>query len=200
MCESNQIDRIIIPPALARQITARAGQVYLRTCPCRARKQLCPPETWEVCLLFDNASPNDLQDARPITVEQALSVLETTGQRGAIYNLFYTHVGQHITELCNCCTCCCSPLNQMREEQNYSQQLRSGYLAVTDPELCIGCGTCEASCFFEARQVEDGTLQLTNERCFGCGRCISSCPEQAIRLELQAQSLTSPLIYQFTNP
>ena len=184
MCESSSKDRMIIPPAKAREITRQADKVYVRKCPCRAHAQLCPPDTWQVCLLFENASQDDLQDARPISTNEALSILKATAGRRVIHNLFYTHTDRNVTEICSCCTCC-RPLYRMKEEGNYSDQLRSEYVAVTNIALCVGCGLCEESCFFEARWVKDGTLHLVDERCFGCGKCIESCPEQAIGLELR---------------
>lgn len=174
---------MIIPPDKAWEIVSSAGKAYLRECPCRVLAQNCPRDTWEVCLLFENASQEELRGTRPISTAEALSILETAAGRRAIHNLFYTHHGQKVTEICSCCTCCCRPLRRMKAEGNYSTQLRSEYVAVTDPELCIGCGSCEESCFFAARWAEDGTLHLTEEQCFGCGRCIESCTEGAIQLE-----------------
>ena len=186
MCEIDTEDRIVIPPAKAREIAGQADKIYVRDCPCRAQRQLCPRDTWEVCLLFESASDEELKGARPISADEALSILEATAERKVIYNLFYTHSGRKVTELCSCCSCCCEPLRRVKEESSYSEQLRSHYVAVTDPTLCVGCGSCEESCFFEARRVENGTLHLKGERCFGCAKCIDSCPEKAIGLERQA--------------
>src|SRR5512139_1434258 len=177
MCDSNSDDRIIIPAAQAFEIVSRASKVYVRECPCRALAQKCPRDTWEGCLLFEHAAPDDRQGAKPISTAEALSILKATVERRSIYNLFYTRADRVVTELCNCCTCCCRPLQHMKAEGDYREQLRSEYVAVTDPTLCVGCGTCEDSCFFDARQVEDGTLHLSKERCFGCGRCVEICPE-----------------------
>jgi heterodisulfide reductase subunit A-like polyferredoxin len=74
----------------------------------------------------------------------------------------------------------------MKDEGEYGEQLRSGYVAITDAALCVGCGLCQESCFFDARSVENGTLHLADDQCFGCGKCIGTCPEQAIRLEFRA--------------
>lgn len=185
MCESPDEDRMIIPPAEALTIVGGAGKVYLRTCVCRAQEQLCPPDTWEVCLLFESAPPDKIREARPITTEEALTILKTTAEQRAIYNLFYTHSDRRVTELCSCCACCCHPLYRMQKEGNYREQIRSEYVAVTDSALCVGCGACEESCFFGARRIENGRLHLVDERCFGCGKCIDSCPENAIGLERQ---------------
>jgi electron transport complex protein RnfB len=184
--DTEPIERLIIPPAQAQKIVANAGQVYLRDCVCRVRERACPPEAWNVCLLFEHASEDQLRDARPITLDEALSVLQASAEQGLINQLFYRRNSLQLTEICSCCTCCCAPLRNLKETGNYAEQLRSGYVAVSDEALCVGCGLCLDSCFFDARRLDDGVLTLADERCFGCGRCVESCPEGAIRLEWQA--------------
>jgi Pyruvate/2-oxoacid:ferredoxin oxidoreductase delta subunit len=183
--EPEIVNRLIIPPHEAEKLVTQAGQVYLQLCPCRVEKQACPPEKWEVCLLFETASEKDRQQARLISNEEAVRVIRLTAGRGDIHQLFYLQKGEHPQELCNCCACCCFPLREAKEKGNYTEQLHCGYVAVTDELLCTACGTCLDSCFFEARQLEDDTLRLIDARCFGCGRCITDCPAEAIQLEFQ---------------
>jgi electron transport complex protein RnfB len=195
MCEAEHIDRMIIPPAEAQQIVAHAGQAYLRNCVCRTREQACSPEAWEVCLLFEHASADDLRQARPIPTREALAILKASEEQGLINQLFYAQNGQYLTEVCSCCTCCCGPLRRIKEESRYADELRSGYAAVTDPELCLACGLCLDACFFEARCLENGRLTLRDDLCFGCGRCVGSCPEGAIRVELLTDRNVPALAY-----
>lgn len=186
MNEPEIANHLVIPPEEAERLVAQAGQVYLRECPCRSQRQVCPREKWEVCMLFEHASEKDRQRARMIAADEAVYLIRMTTGRGDIHQLFYFQEGTRPFELCNCCTCCCSPLREAKEKGDYTQQLRSGYVAITDAALCAGCGSCLESCFFEARRLEDGALYVIDVRCFGCGRCLASCPEDAIRLELQA--------------
>jgi heterodisulfide reductase subunit A len=52
---------------------------------------------------------------------------------------------------------------------------------IVDTLLCIGCGTCERNCSFNAIKVgEDGIAQVDEIACKGCGVCASSCPVRAI--------------------
>ena len=187
MDEPEIVNHIIIPPHEAEKLVTQASQVYLQQCPCRVEKQACPPEKWEVCLLFETVPEKDRQQARLITAEEAVRIIRLTAGRGDIQQLFYLQNGARPHELCNCCTCCCFPLREAKEKGNFAEQLRSGYVAVTDELLCTACGSCVDSCFFEARQLQSDTLHLIDERCFGCGRCIADCPAEAIRLEFQTR-------------
>jgi len=52
---------------------------------------------------------------------------------------------------------------------------------VIDSTLCIGCGTCERNCSFNAIKVGgDGIAQVDEIACKGCGICAASCPVRAI--------------------
>jgi ferredoxin len=148
--------------------------------------QLCPREEWTVCLLFEHASEKDRRRAKPISTDEAVRIVRATTERGDIHQVFYFQDGERPFELCNCCTCCCFPLREAKEKDNeFKEQLRTGYVATTDAERCTGCGLCLDSCFFEARYLDDerGALHLVDALCFGCARCIPACPEDAIRLE-----------------
>ena len=182
MSEEAVVNRLIIPPAEAEKLVIQAGEVFLRNCPCRSQMQVCPPEKWEVCMLFKHACEDDRQQARPISTDEAVRLVKMTTERGDIHEVFYFEEGNHPFELCNCCTCCCYPLREAKAD-DFEGQLHSGYVAVTDMESCIGCGSCLDSCFFDARQVQDGVFHLVDALCFGCGCCILNCPEDAIRLE-----------------
>jgi electron transport complex protein RnfB len=183
--DSEVVHHLIVPPKEAERLVAQAGKVYLRECLCRQEVQVCPRENWEVCLLFEHASAEERQQAKEITADEALRIVRMTAERGDIPQIGYFQDGARPFELCNCCTCCCFVLREAKEKGDYAEQLRCGYVAITDVALCTGCGLCLESCFFEARQLEGGALHLIDERCFGCGRCIADCPEGAIRLEFQ---------------
>jgi ferredoxin len=195
MSESVIINRLVIPPKEAEKLVAEAGTVYLRDCPCRTLMQVCPLEKWKVCMLFEHASPEDRKEADSISAEEAVEIIKMTTERGDIHQVFYFDEGSRPFELCNCCDCCCYPLREAKERGDYTEQLHSNYVAVTDKDLCVGCGLCLDSCYFEARQLENDILQLIDIRCFGCGCCIPNCPEAAIRLEFQqGRGVTIPTL------
>jgi heterodisulfide reductase subunit A len=58
-------------------------------------------------------------------------------------------------------------------------------VSVVDPEICVGCGTCEINCAYNAIEVVPGDgshdYAVTNPvLCQGCGKCGAGCPAGAI--------------------
>ncbi len=184
MNETVIVNNLVIPPEEAEKLVLQANKVYLRNCPCRSDMQICPQEQWKVCMLFEHASEGDRRQTTLISPEEAVQIVNVTTARGNIHQVFYFQDGELPFELCNCCTCCCYPLREAKEKgDKFKGLLHSGYIAVTDAELCVGCGECVDHCFFKARQLKDIGLHFVDSLCFGCGRCVPNCPEEAIQIE-----------------
>lgn len=71
----------------------------------------------------------------------------------------------------------------------------SGLIAEVDPEMCIGCGTCEEACSYNAieitsvvKEFEEVSLPVKKSSvnsglCKGCGTCAVNCPVGAISIK-----------------
>jgi heterodisulfide reductase subunit A len=57
--------------------------------------------------------------------------------------------------------------------------------AWVDPEVCSGCGYCQAVCQYSAVEVDPKTkIAVVNEAvCKGCGACAATCPSKAMQLK-----------------
>ena len=48
---------------------------------------------------------------------------------------------------------------------------------------CLGLGSCEKACPFDAIHVIDGVAVVDEEKCKACGKCVDICPRHIIALE-----------------
>ena len=62
------------------------------------------------------------------------------------------------------CLWCCNPESQEKQP-----------VLLFDPELCIGCGNCVATCPTGAAAIVNGQLIMERGKCTGCGRCVDGC-------------------------
>ncbi len=45
---------------------------------------------------------------------------------------------------------------------------------------CVGLGTCENACPFDAIHVIDGVAKVDSEKCTACKKCVAACPQHII--------------------
>ena len=48
---------------------------------------------------------------------------------------------------------------------------------------CLGLGSCEKACPFDAIHVIDGVAKVDEEKCKACSKCVDVCPRHIIALE-----------------
>lgn len=47
---------------------------------------------------------------------------------------------------------------------------------------CIGLGSCQKVCMFDAIIVENGLATIDADKCTGCGKCVEECPKDIITM------------------
>ena len=73
--------------------------------------------------------------------------------------------------------------------------LTSGLIAEVNTDMCIGCGTCEENCAYNAIELKDKSIgfeevsliikksSINSGLCKGCGTCAVTCPNGAISVK-----------------
>ena len=185
--ESICADATLYPyPAVEKEIRA-AKTIALAECVCRKESRLTghgcdyPLET---CLSFGVAARYYIENGmgREITADEAIEVLHEADRAGLVHAGVNT---AHLSNICNCCPCCCASMKGITQKgHDRHRYFNALYEAVVDPDLCAGCGDCEARCPVDAVAVSE-TAVVDAGLCLGCGLCAGVCPTAAIALRLK---------------
>jgi ferredoxin len=180
----------VIPYARARDIILKnPDHIAVLDCPCRvSRPDPCLP--LDVCLIIGEPFASFITEHQPerarwITPTEAVEILQAEDGRGHVHHAFFKDamLGRFYA-ICNCCECCCGAMQAQR--QGTPMLASSGYIAVVNEDLCIGCGECREYCQFGALALNEIHAVVDQENCMGCGVCSSKCQQGALVLVREA--------------
>ena len=176
----------VIPYKHARDIVLQdLDHIVVLKCPCRnSRTDPCQP--LDVCLIIGEPFASFVLEhhknkARSISPDEAVDILHQEHERGHVHHAFFKDamLGRFYA-ICNCCSCCCGA---MQAHRNGTPMLASsGYSISVDSNFCIGCGTCEAFCQFNAIHIICDVAVVDMDACMGCGVCEGKCEQGALSL------------------
>ncbi len=168
----------------AEQMIRNAKSWGVRDCICKIQQEMIgdPCEYPDkVCLTFsgkENRYEGSYQTTT-ITMEESLRILRETEEAGLIHSSMNVENGH--TYICNCCTCCCGVLRGLVEWGQPHAFVKSDYIMHVEEELCIGCGKCIDRCQFNALELVNKKISIS-DKCIGCGVCALVCPKEALNL------------------
>ncbi len=177
----------VIPYKRARAIILKnPAHVVALNCPCRAAKpNPCLP--LDVCLVVGEPFASFVMEHNPdqarwITQQQAVEILEAEDRRGHVHHAFFKDamLGRFYA-ICNCCACCCGALHA--HQTGTPMLASSGYVAQVDEDLCMSCADCVDHCQFGALSMGSLYSQVDVEKCMGCGVCVEKCQVEALSLK-----------------
>lgn len=182
----------VLPYTRARDIILKnPEQIVLMECPCRASVEN-PCKPLDVCMIIGEPFASFIAEhhpdkARRITAKEAVRVLEMEDARGHVHHAFFKDVmlGRFYA-LCNCCSCCCGAIQATKN--GIPMLAPSGYLAIINRRLCVGCGQCIQYCQFEALSIKKNKSHVDPGKCMGCGVCVNKCFKEAIHLARSPKS------------
>lgn len=176
----------VIPYKHARDIVLQdPDHIVALKCPCRSsRPDPCQP--LDVCLIVGEPFAGFILEhhgnkARSISPGEAVEILQQEHDRGHVHHAFFKDamLGRFYA-ICNCCSCCCGA---MQAHRNGTPMLASsGYCIYVESDICIGCGTCEEFCQFDAIHVSGDVAVVDIDACMGCGVCEGKCEQGALSL------------------
>jgi len=197
---SEQGETKVLPVDLVKDLLRKASYIAsANVCLCRDANS-CENYPKEVCCLFLSNSGRTVVDHKvgyEISLEDALARVDKAAELGLIGQALWVEVEQYIwgfsnavmenfIEMCFCCPCCCVAFNISKNaSRDVKKRFRpSGWTALVDAELCIGCGNCIEPCPQAAIIMgEDARIVINQDYCVGCGICKSHCEVEAIKIK-----------------
>lgn len=175
-------------------VTNTDRSIQVANCVCKQGSDLIEKpckqvDNYEICLMFDAESYLDRGQARTITKEECLEILDYAEEKGLVLQPGNTYEPFCI---CLCCGCCCGVITTAKKFPKPAQLFATNYYAELDSERCINCGICVNRCQIDAIVEDRGDLTIDLDRCIGCGLCVTKCPKDAIKLHKKSRTKVPP--------
>jgi Pyruvate/2-oxoacid:ferredoxin oxidoreductase delta subunit len=146
-------------------------------CGCREGRGKCERSRMDVCLNFSKQGDPSGSDMHEIDAPAALAILEEARSKKLVTRPFRNDDRKKTDGICFCCDDCCGYFLNKDEECD-----KGKFIEMTDMNLCVHCGACVPICYFGARRIVDGCLEIDRNECYGCGLCMELCPADAIEM------------------
>jgi len=170
--------------------------IQVANCVCKQAEDLLGKpckrtDDYEVCLLFNSRAYLERGQARTITKEECLEILDKAEEKGLVLQ-----PGNSLEPfcICLCCGCCCGVLSSAKKFPDPARLFATNFIVAYDEDKCKGCGVCVDRCQMDAiTQVKKGEKVVVDlERCIGCGLCVTKCPKKALKLERKEKVTVPP--------
>lgn len=188
----------------ASEVIRSASDIAVGICYCR-HKMLHAGRACDApldnCMTLNTAAKSLIRHghARRVDAAQGLDILA----RARALNLVQCadNVQQKVNFICHCCSCCCEALLAARRLAIPNALYSTNFLPVIERDSCTGCGSCAAVCPVgvigtvaeAAGDPARKKAEVHEDLCLGCGVCVGSCPTGALRLELRAKRVITPV-------
>jgi len=171
-------------------------QIAVIECVCREGKDLLEEpcknsDIRETCLIFEDIASVaiDSGNARPITKEETISILDKAEAAGFVLQPENT---QKPNFICCCCSCCCNVLTTVKKFPKPVEYYHSNYYSKVASEKCDLCWDCIDKCPMDALSMNDDSPLVDLDRCIGCGVCVSTCKSGAYELKTKDYKYIPP--------
>lgn len=176
-------------------VTNTTKSIQVANCVCKQGSELigkpCKQvDNLEICIMFDAESFMERHQARTISKEDCLKLLDYAEKKGLVLQPGNTYEPFCV---CLCCGCCCGVLTTAKKFPKPAELFATNYVAKLDSNKCTGCGVCIKRCQMDALTKDDHkNIILDLDKCIGCGLCVTTCKPKSIKLEKKKKTTVPP--------
>jgi ferredoxin len=152
-------------------------EFWVSNCGCRETKGDCQRSRMDLCLMFLADEDPSGSNMHKISYNDVLSILEEARDKKLVSRPFRSEDRSKTDGICFCCDDCCGYFLNRDEICDKGQ-----YIEKTEMNTCVSCGACVTVCYFDARKIDDGCLEINRDECYGCGLCKEICPTHSIEI------------------
>lgn len=187
--ENIQVEREILPYERAEHLVREQQKIAVAPCICRREHAMMGEgcgRPLETCLIFGGPAEYYVENGlgRAINTQEALDILAVAEEAGLVLQ---PSNSKKIVNICCCCGCCCQVLKSFKRYPQPASVVSTPFVAVTNRELCNGCGDCLDRCQMDALSLIDEIAVPDEARCIGCGLCVTACTTESLRLVRKPQ-------------
>jgi Pyruvate/2-oxoacid:ferredoxin oxidoreductase delta subunit len=161
----------------ALKLIQEQKEFWVSNCGCRENKGDCKRSRMDVCLMFNGEEDSSGSNMHQITIDEVISIMQEAETKKLVTRPFRSEDRNKTEGICFCCDDCCGYFLNEDEECDKGQ-----FIEKTDMNVCVHCGACIPVCYFDARKMVDGCLEVDRNECYGCGLCPEVCPARAIEM------------------
>jgi ferredoxin len=165
----------------ARDLISKHERFWLSNCGCREGGRGCARSRIDVCLYFCAGFPPTGSQWREVPRSDAVELLGVARTCRLVTRPFRGEQDRSRVEgICFCCDDCCGYFLNPTERCD-----KGTHIAETNRETCDDCALCVDACYFGARQLGGGKLEVDGEKCYGCGLCVDVCPPGCVSMAVR---------------
>ncbi|PKK83085.1 MAG: hypothetical protein CVT49_10250 [candidate division Zixibacteria bacterium HGW-Zixibacteria-1] len=163
----------------AADLIKRFDRYWVSNCGCReSRGSICQKSRLDLCLMFRGDIPASGASMHEICFTDVSNILKEASSKHLVARPFRNEIDRKTIEgICFCCDDCCGYFTKPEEQCD-----KGALIEKTNYDICQHCGNCVEVCYFRARAIDSGELQIIRDNCYGCGLCVDLCPEEAIEM------------------
>jgi ferredoxin len=152
---------------------------WVSNCGCREGGSGCSRSRLDVCLFFDPEMGGTGSGLKEVDRDFVEGILKEAEEKHLVNRPFrYEDDKTRIQGICFCCDDCCYYFT----EGGSGSCGKGVFIEKTDRGSCTGCGACVEVCYFGARTLRGGSLEISRDTCYGCGLCVDVCSQGCIEM------------------